>query len=70
MTFDQLAALARGARRADDLEALAAEQQLEPFPQGLVILDEYERKGHEGLQLCANSARYESRARALIRRAL
>jgi hypothetical protein len=42
MTFDQLTPFTGGARRADDIEALAAEQQLEPFPQGLVILDENE----------------------------
>jgi hypothetical protein len=42
MTFDQRAPLARGPRRAHDLETLAAEQQLEPFPEGLVILYENE----------------------------
>ena len=57
VTFDQFASFTGGARRADDLEALAAEQQLESLPQGLMILDEYERKRHEGLQLCGNSAR-------------
>ena len=44
--LDQLAALARGPGRADDLEALAAEQQLEPFAEGLVIFDENEAKRH------------------------
>jgi hypothetical protein len=47
MTLDQFASFTGGARRADDLQALAAEEQLESFPQGLVILDEYERKGNE-----------------------
>jgi hypothetical protein len=49
MTFHELAALAGGARRAHDLEAFAAEQELEPFAQGLVILDENERKRHRRL---------------------
>ena len=41
------------------------EQQLEPFAQGLVIFDEDEAKAASGCsQLCAKSARYQSRARA------
>ena len=44
--LDQLAALARGARRAHDLEALAAEQQFETLAEGLVIFDEHEAQRH------------------------
>ena len=44
-SLDQLAALGRGARRADDLAALAAEQQLEPLAEGLMIFDEDEARG-------------------------
>ena len=72
MALDQLAAFAGGARGADDLEALAAEQQLESFAQGLVIFDEYERKGQRmaapTLRKLARATRV-GRARA-FRRAL
>ncbi len=40
--LDQLAALGRGARCTEHLDAVAAEQQLEPFTEGLVVFDEYE----------------------------
>ena len=40
--LDELAALGRGARGAQHLDAVAAEQQLEPFAEGLVVFDEYE----------------------------
>jgi hypothetical protein len=39
------------------LKPFTTKQQLESFPQGLVILDENERKRHVRLQLCAKSAR-------------
>ena len=42
--LDQLPALAGGARRADDLASLAAEQQLETFAEGLVVFDEDEAR--------------------------
>ena len=45
--LDQLAAVARRARRADHLEPLAAEQQLQSLAKGLVIFDENERERHE-----------------------
>ena len=39
------AALGRGAGRADDVAALAAEQQLEALAQRLVVFDEDEAQG-------------------------
>ena len=44
--LDELAALVARAGGADDLEALAAEQQLEPLAQRFVVFDEDEPEGH------------------------
>ena len=40
--LDELAALLRRARRADDRQTLAIEQELQALPEGLVVLNQYE----------------------------
>ena len=47
----ELLALGRRARGADDVAALAAQQQLEALPQRLVIFDEDEAQGHSGVYI-------------------